>query len=49
MKIIKNVCQNLPQNVYYLLLYIFILPKTPQMQKNNIEKMFENLPYNVEH
>ena len=49
MKFIKNVCQNLPQNVYYLLLYIFILPKTPQMQKNNVEKMFENLPYNVEH
>ena len=49
MKNIKNVCQNLSQNVYCILLYIFILPKTPQMQKTNVEKMFENLPYNVEH
>ena len=49
MKIIKNVCQNLSQNVYYILLYIFILPKTPQMQKNDVQKMFKNLPYNNEH
>ena len=49
MKIINNVCQNLPQSVYYILLYIFILPKTHQMQKNDVQKMFENLPHNVEH
>ena len=48
MKIIENVCQNLPQNVYYLLLYIFILPKTHQMQKNDVQKKCKILPYNVE-
>ena len=49
MKIIEIMCQNLSQNVYYILLYIPILTKTPQMQKNDVQKMLENLPHNVEH